>query len=124
MDTYVFITLNGKQKSTPKQRSYYSEREKGMMKNVWMWATPLQCIHCMHGTKVGEQLADYLPCGGSVVTDQEKKKDFVKVGFSVLKREIFIMSTIIDGCFTFITCLLHGNAPGAEHHYNSYKSIH
>ena len=65
MDEHLFITLNEKKNSTHKQRSYYSEREKGTMKNVWMWATPLQCVHaCMHGTKVGEQLADYLPCGG------------------------------------------------------------
>ena len=38
-----------------------------------MWATPLQCIHCMHGTKVGEQLGDYIPSGGFVVTDQGRK---------------------------------------------------
>ena len=83
LDGHLFITLNEK-KIDPKQRSY-CESEKGTMKNVWMWATPLQC------TKVGEQLADYLPCGGFVVTDQGEKKYFIKMGFSVLKQEIFVM---------------------------------
>ena len=45
-------------------------------------------------TKVGEQLADYFPCGGFVVTDQGEKGISSKWGFQVLKREYFVMGWV------------------------------
>ena len=68
----------------PKQRSYYSERH-----TLYHALSSLQTCQSLI-TKVGEQLADYFPGGGFIVTDQGKKY-FVKVGFQVLKREIFVM---------------------------------
>ena len=75
LDLHLFRTLNEK-KSTPKQRSYYnSERH-----TLYLALSLLQTCPSLI-TKVGEQLADYFPCGGFVVTDQGEKGISSKWGF-------------------------------------------
>ena len=64
MDTYLKLWTK---KSTPKQRSYYSERH-----TLYLALSSLQTCPSLI-TKVGEQLADYFSCGGFVVTDQGGK---------------------------------------------------
>ena len=81
LDGHLFKTLNGN-KSTPKQKSY-SERH-----TLYLALSSLQTCPSLI-TKVGEQLADYVPCGGFVVTDRGGGGEYfvkVKVGFQVLKR--------------------------------------
>ena len=62
--------LDGMKKLTPKQRSY-SDRH-----TLYLALSSLQTCPSLI-TKVGEQLADYFPCGGGgggfVVTDQGEK---------------------------------------------------
>ena len=87
LDGHLFITLNGK-KIDPQTEKLL----KWKTHSLCLARSSLQTCPSLI-TKVGEQLADYFPCGGFVVTSDRSGggKYFVKVGFQVLKREIFVM---------------------------------
>ena len=71
---HLFRTLNEK-KFTPKLRSNYSGRH-----TLYLALSSLQTCPSLI-TKIGEQLADYFPGGGFVVTDQGGKGISSKWGF-------------------------------------------
>ena len=92
LDGHLFRTLNGKKKSTLKQRSYYSERH-----TLYLALSSLQTCPSLI-TKVGEQLADYFPCGGFVVTDEIRgKKVFRQSGVSGAQTRDFRHGMFVEG---------------------------
>ena len=79
----------------PKQKGYYSERH-----TLYLALSSLQTCPSLI-TKVGEQLADYFPCGGFVVTDQGKKL-FRQSGVSgAQKQESFVILLKEDRVWDF-----------------------